>query len=108
MKTLVIEGKIIQVGKFETLQRSPKVTISIPSGDAPIDEDDDPEEHILELETDPETAKYFASHIFDRVRVSITLIPTPKLIDGGEEEDSPSEVRSRRKSDRLQNDDEAS
>jgi len=107
MKTLVIEGKIIQVGKYESLQVNPKVLVAIPTGDSPIDDDDDPEEHILEMETDPETAKYFASHIFDRVRVSITLIPTPKLIDGGEEEDSPSDVRSPRKPDRFQDDDEA-
>lgn len=105
MKTLVIEGKIIQVGKYDALQHSAKVTVSIPSSDNPTDEGYEEEEHQLEMETDEDTAKYFASHMFDRVRVSITIIPEPQLIDGGkEEEDSPGQIRSPRKPHRIQDD----
>lgn len=108
MRTLIVEGRVIRAGKYESAQDSPKITVAIPFGPEPIDDEDYQEEHLLDMDTDEETAKHFAAHLFDRVRVSITIIPTPQLVDDGAEEDSTSEVRRPREPGRVQDDNEAS
>jgi len=89
MKKLTVEGKILSVGRTEYDPRC-KIVIGVPVEEADEDEDED-EYRILEFEMADEDVKKFGSHIFDRVRVSFTVVPTPQVIDGEKEEEPKSE-----------------
>ncbi len=95
MKTLLIEGKVVQVSAIGA-GLPPKITIQLPSyvraasEDDEDDEDTVPVEQFFDMDTDEETARHFGAHLLDRVRLSITIIPTPRLIDDCGEEDPPS------------------
>ena len=101
MRSLILEGRVTSVG-VAIYESSPKVVVELPT------KDEDEEPKLIEFEVDDDAAKYFASHLFEQVRVTFEILPTPKLVSSNaEEEDPPRKVRSPGDTDRVQDDDDA-
>jgi hypothetical protein len=113
MKKIVMEGRLIgvekNVGEYESC---PRVRIAMPLTDRDPSMCEDcgtaaPDYHTVDVEMDEESAREFASHMFDRVRVIFELIPTPRIIHGDdeEEENSQGSIRSSGPTGGIQDDD---
>ena len=101
MKKITLEGQVVGVGKGigDGYETHPTVKISIPVSNRSQDpceecgEIIDPEHYTVEVEMDKENARYFAPHVFSRVRITFDLIHAPKIVNDEEEEDPKSPLR---------------
>jgi len=106
MEKIKIEGHIVQLGKSLYGDDKGEVMISIPHPTV-----DDPDEaDVLTFEASEEQIRYFAAHLFSRVRITLELVPELKIANGGEkekeEEDEAGEVRGSGDPNRIQDDHE--
>lgn len=79
VKQLKLEGHIVQLGKAVYSDGKGEIVISFPNTGHEYDDDVD----TLSFEVDEEQLRYFASHLFGRVRVTFELIPELKIADDG-------------------------
>ncbi len=109
---MTLEGQVIEVGRFDS-ESTPTVKIVIPASNRPPDSCDEceallnPEVHTVEVEMDEENARYFAAHLFSRVRITFDLIHSPKIVNDEEEKDPEGPLRGPGNSSRVQDNDEA-
>ncbi len=116
MKKITLEGQVIGVSKYveEDCETHPTVKISIPASNRRPDSCDEcsallnPEVHTVEVEMDEENARYFASHIFSRVRITFDLIHAPKIVNDEEEKDPEGPLRGPGNTGGVQDNNEAS